>query len=127
MILGLFLTIIGLTIGAWIVVMYIWWKEERGEKTTLATDVAFDYFEKCARLTRRGWYASALYARTLGMWGNKKASKLFFRLFPDAAPAFAKRDALLGLTQGPSSFFLLSISEEQKRKAKKSLTAKKIV
>ncbi len=105
--------------------MFIWWQNERGEKAPLATDTALVYLDKCARLARRGWYASALYARTIGIWGNKKVSKLFFKLFPDAAPAFAKRDALLGLTQGPSSFFLLSISEEQKRKAKKDIAAKK--
>jgi hypothetical protein len=55
----------------------------------------------------------------VGQWGNKKLARMFFSVFPDAAPAFAKRDELAGLKHGPSSFFLKSISED-KRKGKKT-------
>jgi len=119
MILGLIVTVLALAILMWVVAMYIWWQKEQKVQEALATDVALEYLEKCIRLGRRGWYASEMHLRALALWGGKKMGKVFFSLFPSAEAAFTKRDSLAGLSHGPSSFFLMSISEKRKGAQKK--------
>lgn len=121
MILALLVTISVLVILLWVTIMFIWWQKEKHAKESLATDALITYAYKGTRLARRGLYAGEMYARSFGTWTGEKMANLFFKLFPSAVPAFAKKDELVGLSHGPSSFFLLSISE-----AKKKLSAKKI-
>lgn len=128
MIIGLTITALSLLLLLWLTLMFMWWRKEKSLHDPLATDVALTYLEKCVRLARRGLYASEMYAKEAGTWSGKKVSRAFFSLFPGAASAFAKRDELVGLHSGPSSFFLLSISETQKTApVKKSGSRKKIV
>ncbi len=127
MIIALVITALSLALLLWLTLMFMWWQRERKATEPLAADLALTYLEKCMRLARRGFYASELYAKEAGAWGGKKASKVFFKLFPKAASAFTKHDELAGLSHGPSSFFLLSISESQKTAPVKKSTRKKIV
>jgi len=120
MIPGLLLSAAGLAVLLWLTLMFMWWRQEQGTSEQLATTAALAYSQKSIRLGRRGWYHLAMRAKTLGALLNRLAARIFFTLFPSAQPAFAKRDALAGLSQGPSSFFLMSISQEQKVPKKKS-------
>ena len=65
------------------------------------------------RTVRKYWY-HGLFTLTRG-WNVvlQKAGNVFVRIFPNAGPAFAKKDPLTGLEQGPSSYFLLQISESK--------------
>jgi hypothetical protein len=109
-----------LAIAWWVSIMYVWWKKEQGTEQMPATIVAAEYAAVGARLSRRGWYAFMLQVRALGNWGNKKFQKIFFSLFPDAEPAFAKHDQLAGLKHGPTSYFLRSISEKETTASKRT-------
>ncbi len=120
MILGLFISAIVLVVLLWLTVMYLWWQEVRKAHEALATDLALEYLDKGVRLARRGWYASEMHLKAVSSWSNKKLQKVFFSLFPSAESAFTKHDELAGLSQGPSSFFLMSISEKEKPAPKKS-------
>jgi hypothetical protein len=125
---GLFIALGILLFCLWLSVMFLWWQKERNTNEPLATDVALTYADKGQRLLRRGWYFSQRHLKEWALWGSKKVSKVFFSLFPNAAPAFAKRDELAGLKQGPSSFFLLSLSEKEKQGAgKRTVSRKRIV
>lgn len=127
MILGLLISIGAVALVLWLVLMFMWWRKERQKADPLVTAAASTLSGKCMRLARRGWYAIEMQAGKAGMWCNKKATRLFLSLFPSAAPAFAKKDELAGLSHGPSSFFLMSISQEQKVQAKQPIIRKKIV
>jgi hypothetical protein len=102
-----------LALAGWLSVMYVWWRTENGVSDKPALAVANTYVAACIRLSRRGWYACTMYAKAVGIWGNKKMQKVFFALFPSAEPAFAKRDELVGLKDGPTSYFLRTISEKE--------------
>ena len=96
--------------------MFMWWRQENGLKDSPITTLDIEqYSQKAARLGRRGWYWSEMQLSHSVSWLNKKFASLFFSIFPNAAPAFAKKDELAGLKDGPSSYFLLTITEEQKR------------
>jgi hypothetical protein len=114
----LFVALIVLAIGVWITVMYMWWQKENHivEKPIHLTDTMLHYWEKSERLARRGWYHTLLFGKQTFQWSNKKVGAIFFTLFPNAEPAFAKRNSLIGLEQGPSSYFLMSISEQEQKK-----------
>ena len=109
-------------IGIWLTVMYLWWQSDRGGISSALTpqEIALRA-EKVARLTRRGWYSTLRYINYILAVMFSYIARGFFALFPKAAQAFEKKDVLTGLTHGPSSFFLLSISESRKKVAKKKI------
>ncbi len=109
----------------WLVLMFMWWREEQKKADPLVTETALTLSQKSARLARRGWYALEMKAGKAAHWCNRRASRAFFTLFPSAAPAFAKRNKLAGLSHGPSSFFLMSISQEEKAPRTRRAPARK--
>jgi hypothetical protein len=128
MIITLSIALIVLAIAFWFTTMYSLWQKESGiasQRLSIETCVA--YWDKTERIFRRGYYSAMLYLRHGAQWGNKRMASLFFMLFPNAQPAFAKRDVLTGLHQGPSSYFLMSISESRGQATGKTRRRRKIV
>lgn len=121
---GFLIAIAILAIASWFIIMLVWWQEERAKKEARLEEITLVYYEKISRFARRGWYACERYSSQIGVWIGEKAQKVFFRIFPDARDAFSKKDPLAGLHHGPSSFFLLSISETKKVPSKKNTTKK---
>lgn len=113
---SLVLALAVLIVLLWLTLMVMWWhNSENAEQPPLDTSLVDRYSGKALRLVRRGWYATQLYAAVVLRWSNKRFATLFFRIFPNAEPAFAKRDYLAGLKHGPSSYFLHTITEDQKK------------
>lgn len=116
-ILLIILVCIGL-IGTWFLAMYIWWKQEQGltfSPVSLDETIA-PLSDKMTRIARRKWYITLLYGKKAVRWNARHLTDLFYAIFPNAKVAFAKRDALTGLKDGPSSYFLKTISEKDKKK-----------
>lgn len=68
-------------------------------------------YDKSIRLARRGWFLVLRYLDKLKAIVEKVLTKIFFAVFPNARKAFEKKDELIGLEHGPSSYFLMSVSE----------------
>lgn len=111
-------SIIVLIIALWIIAMLELWNINKGTYQGPAEERVASFLTKTVRLTRRGWYIS-LRAITEGLKVvSIYIARGFFILFPKAKQAFEKKDELTGLTDGPSSYFLMSVSE-YKEEAKK--------
>ncbi|HEY0980182.1 MAG TPA: hypothetical protein VGE18_02110 [Candidatus Paceibacterota bacterium] len=111
----------------WLSVMLLWWHESEAREHATLDRVAMRQVERAIRLTRRSYYAGALYTRRAFNWGNKSVARAFVHVFPKAAPLFQKHDVLAGLESGPSSYFLHSISRSKEEGEKPKIRRKKIV
>lgn len=111
----------------WLAIMLLWWHEDKDSAPATLDSVAMRQIERIIRLTRRSYYASMLYGGHALTWGNKNFSRAFVQLFPKAAPAFQKYDPLAGLEDGPSSYFLHSITPAKGAIGKSRVRRKKIV
>jgi hypothetical protein len=128
MIITLCIALFVLIVAFWLTSMYSLWQKESGViSKPLSMETVLVYGDKFERMVRRGYYTLTLYMKHGAHWTNKRMASLFFMLFPDAQPAFAKRDALTGLHQGPSSYFLMSISESKGQIRRKTRRSRKIV
>jgi hypothetical protein len=104
----------GLIVVTWGYAMFVYWQVSQGTPLALVESKPFvARWQQSLRLTRRGWYSTSVYSKQVLLWTNQKISALFVRLFPTSAPVFVKRDMLTGLTHGPSSFFLKTISSQK--------------
>ncbi len=111
---------LGLIVLTWLYSMYASWKVTTGAPLPVAqTAPLLAQVDKGVRLSRRGWYSALARLKQALAWGTSRAQKAFLKVFPKAAPAFAKRDILTGLTHGPSSYFLKSISKTPAAKPKR--------
>jgi hypothetical protein len=111
---------LGLIVLTWLYSMYTSWKVTTGAQLTVAqTAPLLAQVDKGVRLSRRGWYTTLAHLKRILIWSESRAQKVFLKVFPKAAPAFAKRDILTGLTHGPSSYFLKSISKTPATKTKR--------
>ena len=111
---------LGLIILTWLYSMYASWKVTTGAPLPVAqTAPLLAQVDKGVRLSRRGWYSALARLKQALAWGTSRAQKAFLKVFPKAAPAFVKRDILTGLTHGPSSYFLKSISKAPAAKPKR--------
>ncbi len=127
MVTTLLIILAALAVLLWLATMLLWWHEgTHAEQTTLDT-VALKQVERVIRLTRRSYYAGMLYSARAFNWGNKSMGRAFVHVFPKAAPAFQKHDMLAGLEDGPSSYFLHSISSSKEGQKKPKHRTKKIV
>lgn len=99
-------------IALWILTMYGVWRanNEAASEHGVAEALAPTY-KKSARLIRRGWFALLRVLNLLRSGLEKVVTKIFFSIFPNAKKAFEKKDELTGLEHGPSSYFLMSVSE----------------
>ncbi len=96
----------------WLLVMYgIWRKTVKQEMTPDVAEVLTPAYNKSVRLLRRGWFSILRYLQILKAFLEKILTKAFFAVFPNARKAFEKKDELTGLEHGPSSYFLMSVSE----------------
>ncbi len=97
----------------WLLVMYAIWKEKnKHQEVGLLSEIVPVYYSKSSRALRRIWFGLLRLISKLGDITTLFATKIFFTIFPKAKKAFEKKDELTGLEQGPSSYFLMSITEE---------------
>lgn len=117
MILTLGIVTIILALATWLFAMFLSWKLSHGvalhpiDRKTLEPTAL-----QAQRTVRKYWYHGLFrleQGRTILL---EKAEKLLVQIFPKAGPAFTKKDPLTGLEQGPSSYFLLQISESKPAK-----------
>jgi hypothetical protein len=128
MIITLCIALVVLAIAFWFTSMYALWQKESGiDSKLLSIETVITCWDKSERMFRRGYYSAMLYVKHGAQWSNKRMASLFFMLFPNAQPAFAKRDVLTGLHQGPSSYFLMSISESRGQATRKTRRRRKIM
>ncbi len=115
----------------WLLVMYgVWKKTTKQQEVPDALEVLTPVYNKGTRLLRRGWFSVLRYFQLLKAFLEKVATKVFFKIFPNARKAFEKKDELTGLEHGPSSYFLMSVSEykeELQKEVKKDRRKKKNV
>lgn len=117
----------------WLLFMYgIWRKTVAPMEETFGnmTKVLSPLYEKCTRISRKFWFFVLRKTEALFYKSLTALTRIFFILFPKAKKAFEKKDELLGLEHGPSSYFLMSVSEyktEQEEKRSKSRRTKKNV
>lgn len=127
MITTLLILLIVLIVLFWLSVMLLWWHESEAHAHPTLDRVALKQVDKVIRLTRRSYYAGELYSRRVFNWGNSSLGRAFVRIFPQSAPLFQKHDVLTGLENGPSSYFLHSISHSKDEDGKSKARRKKIV
>ena len=106
--------LIATIIGTWLYSMYLSWKLDSGMvlRPIHERDITTRQ-EHLTRVTRKYWYWTQLKIGVWSSWVGEKITRLFFKLFPSAVPAFTKKDPLTGLEQGPASYFLKQISESK--------------
>ena len=90
--------------------MYGIWRKNTQQENTV-TEVLNPVYRKSIRSVRRIWFFVLRILRKIRSWIEKIATKIFFAIFPNARKAFEKKDELTGLEHGPSSYFLMSVSE----------------
>lgn len=100
----------------WLLVMYGVWRINTRQTEHLLTpeEAIAPIYEKSARLIRRIWFK---FLRNINVLREKLTdlmAKIFFWIFPKARKAFEVKDELIGLEHGPSSYFLMSVSESKK-------------
>ncbi len=121
------ITIIVLALGLWIYSVYLSWQASVHTPFTPITPIAvLPLYMRLERLLRRGWYAFRLQTRKVGIWSGKHAEHAFVKVFPGAAPAFSRYDNLTGRQQGPSSYFLKSLSTRSQT-IRRSTRSKKLI
>lgn len=121
------LSIAGISLAlTWICTMLVWWHETNERAHERIDFLAVKQAEKIIRLTRRSYYASLLYSKRALGYGNTVFAKMFVKVFPNAKSAFQKHDIMTGLTTGPSSYFLHSISEAKQETPKPRVRRKKV-
>lgn len=92
----------------WLTTMIVLWrKQSKGDILTVINPL----IEKSVRNSRRFWFLILRGINNIRAYITNLITKLFFIVFPNAKRAFEKKDELTGLEQGPSSYFLMSISE----------------
>ncbi len=94
----------------WLVAMLMIWRKE-GQQTETLVEELNPIVNKGVRTARRTWFLFLRGIDVLRAFLTRIITKIFFILFPKAQKAFEKKDELTGLQQGPSSYFLMSISE----------------
>ena len=120
--------LLGLILLTWIYSMYVSWKIAQGVPPLLLEAAPFvARWAQLARLTRRGWYKGMFKTEQVLSWSTTHIKNVFVKIFPNSAPVFTKRDAMTGLTQGPSSYFLKSISTSRKPGNKRLNKTKKMI
>ena len=120
--------LLGLIIIVWIYGVYLSWKQNEGVVfEPIERSVFVTRWAHLIRLFRRGWYGARVEGKHLLSWSGKQAENAFVTVFPKSAAAFTKHNQLTGLQQGPSSYFLKSISVPKPRAEKRLPKTKKVV
>jgi hypothetical protein len=97
-------------IALWLFAMLTLWNTQTKQTTDVIEELR-PVATKSLRSIRRIWFLFLRAINKIGDFLTLIITKLFFALFPKAQKAFEKKDELTGLEQGPSSYFLMSISE----------------
>lgn len=108
---ALLIILIVLVLTTWLYAMYLAWRKEMGKEFPLVGGAPIiATWDKSSRLTRRGWYGIRAHLREWSARLGESAQRAFVKAFPTSAPVFEKKDKLTGLTHGPSSYYLKSIT-----------------
>lgn len=97
-------------IALWLFAMLTLWNTQTKQTTDMIEELR-PVATKSLRTLRRFWFLVLRGVATIRAAATTLITKLFFTIFPNAKKAFEKKDELTGLQQGPSSYFLMSISE----------------
>lgn len=97
-------------LALWFLVMFLVFREAHKKETNVEIK---QISNKYLRETRKFWFLFLRIINTLRDLATKIIAKAFFYIFPKAKSVFEKKDELAGLEHGPSSYFLMSISEDK--------------
>lgn len=98
-------------VATWMTALYILWSTAQGKEHARFTDHLIVRIVALVRIARRYLFACRRFLLIVGKGIKTSALYLFFIVFPSAKKAFRSQDELTGLTKGPSSYFLMSVSE----------------
>lgn len=115
LIVWLFISILAL----WLLVMLALWVREKEPHEDVLAEIK-PIVGKGKRTLRKTWFLMLRKINKLREIMTSLIAKLFFKIFPKAKQAFEKKDIESIQSQGPSSEFLASISENMPAKEKKS-------
>ncbi|HRH25157.1 MAG TPA: hypothetical protein PLQ20_02370 [Candidatus Paceibacterota bacterium] len=101
----------------WLLVMFLIFRETHKKETNIEIK---QISNKYIRESRKFWFLFLRGVSYLRDFTTKIIAKIFFYIFPKAKTVFEKKDELAGLEHGPSSFFLMSISEDKTKPQKKA-------
>lgn len=120
--------LIALILSTWLYGVYVSWKVSQGIHSSPIEAAPFvTRWARTIRLARRGWYGTSIQIHKALSWCSAHLTKAFVKVFPKSSSMFIKHDAMTGLTQGPSSYFLKSISVPQKQSPKRLPKTKKML
>lgn len=108
--LSLAIWFIVLLVAVWLLTMVILWKTHESRSEDYVS-VVHPLIKKSMQVARRIWFTLLRAITAARIFSTRIITKLFFAIFPNARKAFEQKDELTGLEQGPSSYFLMSISE----------------
>ncbi len=98
----------------WGTTLYLWWREETGNPVApLTAPVIARKIDQCIRICRRGWYSSCRIVDTTSRKTGSYILNILLRIAPRLEQVLTRKDALTGLKHGPSSYFLMTISEKK--------------
>jgi hypothetical protein len=104
-------------LSLWLLVMFLIFREAHKKETNIEIK---QISNKYIRESRKFWFLFLRGVSYLRDFATKIIAKIFFYIFPKAKTVFEKKDELAGLEHGPSSFFLMSISEDKTKPQKKA-------
>lgn len=101
-------------IAAIISIQYAYWRQLQ-RLPDVTTEVQLHQTTKVLiRLAQKGGYSVLWFGTKAIRWISTTSKKIFFLAFPSAKKAFVEKNVLTGLSDGPLSYYLKSISEERK-------------
>ncbi len=97
-------------LALWLLIMFVIFKEHHKKESEKELE---QISNKYARSFRKAWFLILRITKRLRGFMTKIIAKAFFYVFPKAKTVFEPKDELAGLEHGPSSYFLMSISENK--------------
>ena len=106
---------------SWFLSLYIVWIQNKETDTDSTEKKIVALTTKTTRFLRKiKFFSQRIYALSK-VTIQHYSGKIFFLIFPNAKRAFTEKDELTGLKNGPSSYFLMSVSEYKDEVKKVSL------
>ena len=97
----------------WILIMFLLWRKHENAHIVEKENIVINKF---TRNLRKILFGVIRLINKIKTFIKKHLTKVLIFIFPKASKAFEVKDPLIGLEQGPSSYFLMSISEDIKSK-----------
>lgn len=97
-----------------IAIQYSYWRQAAGLPTVTITATLDQILLGLIRLARKGYFGVLWCSTKVWGWVSRKVQAFFLVLFPKAQSAFTEKNVLTGLSDGPLSYYLKSISDNEK-------------